>query len=79
MVAETTLQPGGFAPPLHLHREIAEVLYLLSGRLELQVGDDHRIAVPGTFVGIPSRCSTRSSRRSQMASLTPRRSVRSSP
>ena len=54
VVAETTLQPGGFAPPLHLHREIAEVLYLLSGRLDLQVGDDHRVAVPGTFIGIPA-------------------------
>ena len=54
VVAETTLQPGGFAPPLHLHREIAEVLYLLSGHLHLQVGDDHRTAAPGTFVGIPA-------------------------
>jgi quercetin dioxygenase-like cupin family protein len=53
VVAETTLQPGGFAPPLHLHREIAEALYLLAGRLDLQVGDDHRIVGPGTFVGIP--------------------------
>jgi quercetin dioxygenase-like cupin family protein len=54
VVAETTLQPGGFAPPLHFHREIAEVLYLLSGRLDLQVGDDHTTAAPGTFIGIPA-------------------------
>lgn len=54
VVAETTLQPGGFAPPLHLHREIAEMLYVLSGRLDVQVGDDHRTVVPGTFVGIPA-------------------------
>jgi uncharacterized cupin superfamily protein len=54
VVAETTLHPGGFAPPLHLHREIAEVLYVLSGRLDLQVGDDRRTVVPGTFVGIPA-------------------------
>jgi quercetin dioxygenase-like cupin family protein len=54
VVAEATLQPGGFAPPLHLHRELAEALYLLSGRLDIQVGDDRRIAVPGTFVGIPA-------------------------
>ncbi len=53
VVAETTLAPGGFEPPLHLHREMAEVLYLLSGRLDLQVDDDRRIAVPGTFVSIP--------------------------
>jgi quercetin dioxygenase-like cupin family protein len=54
VVAEGTLNPGGFVPPLHLHREMAECLYLLSGRLDLQVGDDRRIAVPGTFIGIPA-------------------------
>jgi quercetin dioxygenase-like cupin family protein len=53
IVAETTLAPGGFEPPLHLHREMAEALYLLSGRLDLHIGDDRRIAVPGTFVSIP--------------------------
>jgi quercetin dioxygenase-like cupin family protein len=53
VVAETTLAPGGFEPPLHLHREIAESLYVLAGRLDLQVGDERRIAVPGTFVSIP--------------------------
>jgi quercetin dioxygenase-like cupin family protein len=54
VVAATTLAPGGFEPPLHLHREMVEVLYLLSGRLDLQVGDDQRIAGPGTFVCIPT-------------------------
>ena len=53
VVAETTIVPGGFEPPLHLHREIAESLYLLSGRLDLQVGGERRIAGPGTFVSIP--------------------------
>ena len=32
VVAEATLQPGGFEPPLHLHPEMAECLYVLSGR-----------------------------------------------
>jgi uncharacterized cupin superfamily protein len=54
VVAETTIAPGGFAPPLHLHREIAECLYVLSGRIDVQVGDDHRIVGPGAFVGIPA-------------------------
>jgi mannose-6-phosphate isomerase-like protein (cupin superfamily) len=54
VVAEGALQPGGFAPPLHLHREMAECLYLLSGRLDLQVGDDRREVGPGTFIGIPA-------------------------
>ena len=47
------MTPGGFSPPLHLHREIAECIYVLAGRLDLHVGDDQRIAVPGTFVGGP--------------------------
>jgi uncharacterized RmlC-like cupin family protein len=54
VVAEGTLHAGGFAPPLHLHREMAECVYLLSGHLDLQVGEDRRIAVPGTFIGIPA-------------------------
>jgi quercetin dioxygenase-like cupin family protein len=54
VVAEATLSAGGFAPPLHLHREMAEALYVLSGRLDVQVGDDHRTAAPGTFIGIPA-------------------------
>ncbi len=31
VVAEATLAPGGFAPPLHLHREIAAALHILRG------------------------------------------------
>jgi quercetin dioxygenase-like cupin family protein len=53
VVAETTLAPGGFEPPLHLHREMTESLYLLSGRLEVRVGDEHRTVGAGTFVNIP--------------------------
>jgi quercetin dioxygenase-like cupin family protein len=54
VVAEWTLAPGSFAPPPHRHREIAESLYVLAGRLDLHVGEDHRIAVPGKFVSIPA-------------------------
>jgi quercetin dioxygenase-like cupin family protein len=53
VVAETTMLPGSFAPPLHLHREIAESLYVLAGRLDVQVGDDRRIATAGSFIGVP--------------------------
>ncbi len=54
VVAETTLAPGGFEPPLHLHREMAEALYLLAGRLDVRAGDDHRVVGPGAFVCIPA-------------------------
>jgi hypothetical protein len=39
VVAETTLAPGGFERPCTSHREMTEALYLLSGRLDVQVGD----------------------------------------
>jgi quercetin dioxygenase-like cupin family protein len=54
VVAETTLAPGGFEPPLHLHREMTEALYLLSGRLGVRVGDDRKTVGAGTFVNIPA-------------------------
>jgi quercetin dioxygenase-like cupin family protein len=53
VVAESTFAPGMFEMPLHLHREMAESLYLLSGRLDLQVGEERRGVGPGTFVSIP--------------------------
>ena len=57
VIAETTLAPGGFEPPLHRHREIAEMLYVLAGRLDLQVGDD-----AGSLPPVPSWESPRASR-----------------
>jgi quercetin dioxygenase-like cupin family protein len=53
VVAEATLAPGGFEPPLHLHREIAESLYVLAGQLDVRVGDDRQTVGVGTFVSIP--------------------------
>jgi quercetin dioxygenase-like cupin family protein len=53
VVAETTLAPGGFEPPLHLHREMAESFYVLSGRVEATVGSDRTIVGAGTFVSVP--------------------------
>jgi uncharacterized RmlC-like cupin family protein len=54
VVAETTLVPGGFEPPLHLHREMTEALYLLSGRQDVRVGDDRKTFGAGTFMNIPA-------------------------
>jgi uncharacterized cupin superfamily protein len=54
VVAETTLAPGGFEPPLHLHREMTESLYLLSGRLDVRVGEERKTVSSGTFVNIPA-------------------------
>ena len=49
-----TLEPGGFAPPPHRHREIDEALYVLSGTLELSDGDGRWTAPAGTFAAIPA-------------------------
>lgn len=54
VVAEATLAPGGFEPPLHLHREMTESLYLLSGRLDVRVGEDRRTVGAGSFVNVPA-------------------------
>jgi uncharacterized cupin superfamily protein len=54
VVAETVLAPGGFEPPLHLHREMTESLYILSGRLDVRVGDERKTVGSGTFVNIPA-------------------------
>ena len=54
VVAETTLAPGGLEPPLHLHREMTESLYLLSGQLDVRIGDDRQTVGSGTFVNIPA-------------------------
>jgi quercetin dioxygenase-like cupin family protein len=49
-----TLAPGGFAPPLHRHREIDEAVYVLSGTLELSDGERSWTAPAGTFAAIPA-------------------------
>jgi quercetin dioxygenase-like cupin family protein len=49
-----TLEPGGFAPPLHRHREIDEAVYVISGALELGDGERTWTAPAGTFAAIPA-------------------------
>jgi uncharacterized cupin superfamily protein len=49
-----TLEPGGFAPPPHRHREIDEAVYVLSGTLELSDGEGRWAAPAGTFAAIPA-------------------------
>ena len=54
-VATWTLEPGGFAPPPHRHREIDEAVYVLSGTLELDDdGERAQTASAGAYVAIPA-------------------------
>ncbi|HEX6506811.1 MAG TPA: cupin domain-containing protein [Chloroflexota bacterium] len=52
-VYEGTLQRGDIGPPLHFHRAIDEMFYILQGVLTFQIGDDVRSASAGSFVFIP--------------------------
>ena len=45
--------PRGFGPPLHVHREEDEIMYVLDGRIRLDVGDDSVFAEIGTVVSLP--------------------------
>lgn len=40
--------------PLHVHSNEAEIWYVLEGEVEFTVGDDTRVAGPGSFAYIPA-------------------------
>ena len=45
--------PAGFSPPPHIHHNEDEVLYLLSGRIEAQIGEQTIPAEQGAFLWLP--------------------------
>ena len=49
---ETVAAPGE-GPPLHLHRDEEEFIYVLEGRFKVKVGEEVIEATPGAFVFIP--------------------------
>lgn len=51
---ESVAAPGE-GPPLHLHQEQDEILYVLEGTLRVRLGDKVRDAPAGTFVFIPKQ------------------------
>jgi mannose-6-phosphate isomerase-like protein (cupin superfamily) len=52
-LSEGVLEPGFQGPPLHVHRELHDMFYVLEGTLTLRLGDEVRQAGPGTFVCVP--------------------------
>jgi len=52
VIIEMELAPGGHAP-LHVHTEIDDSFYLLSGRVAIRCGDDTLVAEPGDYVSQP--------------------------
>ena len=45
--------PRGFGPPLHMHREEDEIMYVLDGEIRLDLGDESQVATGGTVVSLP--------------------------
>lgn len=46
--------PKGFGPPLHVHREEDELMYVIDGRIRLEFGGDTVYATTGSMVSLPS-------------------------
>jgi mannose-6-phosphate isomerase-like protein (cupin superfamily) len=52
-LSESTLAPGFPGPPLHVHRELHDMFYVLEGTLTLCLRDETIEAGPGTFACVP--------------------------
>jgi mannose-6-phosphate isomerase-like protein (cupin superfamily) len=52
-IVEVRSEPGGVAPPAHLHREHAEAFYVLDGELTFRLEDGERRVGPDTWVFVP--------------------------
>ncbi|TDT14526.1 quercetin dioxygenase-like cupin family protein [Ilumatobacter fluminis] len=45
--------PRGFGPPLHVHQDEDEIMYVLEGEIRLDLGDTSQIATAGSVVSLP--------------------------
>jgi uncharacterized cupin superfamily protein len=45
--------PAGYQPPLHVHEEEDEALYILDGELTITIGETEHRAEAGAFVLSP--------------------------
>ena len=52
-LSETVVEPGFAGPPLHVHRRLTDMFYVLEGTLTFRIGDDTVEGRPGTFVCAP--------------------------
>jgi quercetin dioxygenase-like cupin family protein len=52
-LSEATMPPGYAGPPLHRHRDLHDMFYVLDGTLSLRSGDETVDASPGTFAYFP--------------------------
>ena len=49
-LSETTIEPGFVGPPLHIHRRLHDMFYVLEGTLTVQVGEGRHEAGGGSFL-----------------------------
>jgi quercetin dioxygenase-like cupin family protein len=52
-LSESKLEPGFTGPPLHVHRELHDMFYVLDGTLTVQVENQLLEAPPGSFLCVP--------------------------
>jgi quercetin dioxygenase-like cupin family protein len=52
-LSETRVEPGFPGPPLHRHRELTDMFYVLEGTLTVRVEGETRELGPGSFVCVP--------------------------
>ena len=52
-LGEGRLEPGFPGPPLHRHRQLHDMFYVLEGTLAVTVGDQALDLEPGSFVCVP--------------------------
>jgi len=52
VIIEATVAPGGGAP-LHVHEDLDDSFYLVSGRLAVRCGEQAFAVGPGAYVGLP--------------------------
>lgn len=52
-ICEFTLPGWSSGPPLHLHDAVDEGFYVVSGRVEMRLGDERRVASGGDFAWVP--------------------------
>jgi quercetin dioxygenase-like cupin family protein len=45
--------PKGFGPPLHVHREEDEIMYVIDGEIRLDLGDESQVVTGGAVVSLP--------------------------
>ena len=52
-LSETTVEPGFAGPPLHIHRTLTDMFYVLEGTLTFRLGEETIEGPAGTFFCAP--------------------------